>query len=76
MSDPMVPNGEEAEPVVSAEHDAEAPAFEWEVQGNYGQGWEMVCTEDNPGDARQRLREYNENEPQYLHRVKKVRSTQ
>lgn len=47
---------------------------EWEIQGNYGQGWEMVTTEDNQADARQRLREYNENEPQYPHRIKKVRS--
>jgi hypothetical protein len=48
-------------------------AFEYEIQGNYGQGWEMVTTEDDPLEARQRLKEYNENEPQYPHRIAKKR---
>ena len=50
-------------------------AYEYEVQGNYGQGWEMVTTEDTPIEAKQRLKEYNENEPQYPHKIvmKKVK---
>ena len=34
---------------------------EWEIQGNYGYGWDVECTEDNSKDARQRLREYRDN---------------
>lgn len=47
--------------------------YEYEVQGNYGYGWEMVTTEDTPTEARKRLKEYDDNEPQYPHRIKKVR---
>lgn len=45
---------------------------EYEVQGNYGQGWETVTTESTRTEARQRLREYNENEA-YPHRLIKKR---
>ena len=38
------------------------------IQGNYGQGWEDVTEEEIFLEARQRLKEYNENEPQYPHR--------
>ena len=38
------------------------------VQGNYGQGWEDLTSEDKYSEARQRLREYNENE-NYPHRL-------
>ena len=33
------------------------------VQGNYGSGWEDVTAEEKWTEARQRLKEYNENEP-------------
>jgi len=46
-------------------------AYEYEVQGNYGQGWEMVTTEDNPNEANKRLQEYRENEPYPFKIVKK-----
>jgi len=48
---------------------------EYQVHGNYGQGWEEVCSETTRKDARQRLREYRENEPQYPHKliVKRIR---
>ena len=46
---------------------------EWEVQGNYGYGWEMVTTEETRADAKAMLRCYNENEPKYEHRIKKFR---
>ena len=45
----------------------------WEVQGNYGQGWECVTAEEKFSEARARIREYCENEPQYPHRIKLVR---
>jgi len=31
---------------------------EYEVQGNYGHGWEMLCTEDDQAMARLRLKDY------------------
>jgi len=47
---------------------------EYEIQGNYGQGWEAVTTETDKSEARDRLREYRENEPDYPHRLRTVRS--
>jgi hypothetical protein len=46
---------------------------EYEVQGNYGQGFECVTTEELYREAKNRLREYNENEPQYTHKIIKRR---
>jgi hypothetical protein len=42
--------------------------YEHIVQGNYGQGWEDVTAEESYSEARQRLKEYNENES-YPHRI-------
>jgi hypothetical protein len=42
---------------------------EFVVQGNYGQGWEDVTSEGTHSEARQRLKEYNENETMYGHRL-------
>lgn len=46
---------------------------EWNVQGSYGCGWEDVTAEDSYREARARLREYRENQPQYPHRLIKRR---
>jgi galactose-1-phosphate uridylyltransferase len=46
---------------------------EWEVQGNYGSGWETVSIEENETDAKEMLACYNENETQYPHRIIKTR---
>ena len=46
---------------------------EWHTQGNYGCGWETVTIDDNYADAKQMLKDYNENEPQYPHRLIKKR---
>ena len=46
---------------------------EYEVQGWYADCWECLCTEDTLKEARERLREYNLNEPKYPHRIKKKR---
>lgn len=37
--------------------------FYWDVQGNYGHGWETVTAESTWSEARARVREYRENEP-------------
>ena len=42
---------------------------EFMVQGAYGQGWEDLTSEDNRPEARERLREYKENELSYDHRL-------
>jgi len=46
---------------------------EWEVQGDYGQGWEVVTTEINRNDARAQLKLYDVEELQYPHRIVKRR---
>ena len=46
---------------------------EYEVQGNYGYGWECVTTEDTMREAREMLRTYDENECGYPHRIMKKR---
>lgn len=47
---------------------------EWAIQGHYGQyGWEDVDCHDNRKDAREALKVYRENEPQYQHRLIKRR---
>lgn len=46
---------------------------EYTIQGNYGQGWEDVCAYDNRKEAKEDLKAYLENEPQYLHRLIKRR---
>lgn len=35
----------------------------FEVMGDYGQGWEMVTSEDSRVEAFERMREYEQNEP-------------
>ena len=46
---------------------------EYHTQGNYGCGWETVTIDDNYRDAKQMYMDYEENEPQYPHRVIKKR---
>lgn len=43
----------------------------WEVQGDYGQGYEMVTTEDTKQQALDTKRVYEENEPGTPFRVRK-----
>lgn len=45
---------------------------EYHIEGNYGHGWEVVTVEDTYKEAKLRLREYNENEPN-PHRIMKRR---
>jgi hypothetical protein len=45
---------------------------EYEVQGNYGHGYECVTSEATKAEANERLREYRENEPGVPFRVRRV----
>lgn len=45
---------------------------EYEVQGNYGQGWERLTTEESRADAIAQRKCYDVNEPQYPHRIRRV----
>ena len=45
----------------------------WEIQGKYGKEWEYLCTEYTLKDARQTLDDYETNEIQYQHRIRKKR---
>jgi hypothetical protein len=46
---------------------------EYEIQGNYGQGFECVTTEETWKAAMVQLKCYRENEPQYAHKIVKKR---
>lgn len=48
---------------------------EYRIEGYYDSryGWEYLIAEDNYKDAKMRLKEYNENEKGYAHRIKKHR---
>ena len=50
--------------------------FEFEIQGYYKPyGWECLTTETDREEAKKRLSEYNINEPETLHRIKRVKSS-
>jgi len=48
---------------------------EYEIQGYTGPqyGWEVMTTETDPREAKARLREYRENQPEYPYRIVKRR---
>lgn len=48
--------------------------YEFDIEGDYGYGFEMVCCESTKKEANQRLKEYRENEPNIIFRIKRVRS--
>ena len=43
----------------------------FDLEGDYGQGWEVLCSEETRKAARQRKREYMENAPCPLRIVKR-----
>jgi len=50
---------------------------EYELQGNYGQGWECLTTEATFREAKERRREYVENEGgSYRIKARRVRITE
>lgn len=46
--------------------------FEYEVQGNYGYGWDCLTTEATMAEAKEQKKCYDENEPNVPHRIKTV----
>lgn len=38
---------------------------EYQIHQNCGYGWEEVCAESTRKEARERLKEYRENQPEY-----------
>ena len=46
--------------------------FEYEVQGNYGYGWDSLTTEATREAAEEQKKCYDENEPNVPHRIKTV----
>jgi hypothetical protein len=49
-------------------------AYEYEIQGNYGYGWDLLTTEETLGEANAQLATYRTNESIPL-RIKRVRAT-
>ena len=47
-------------------------AYEYEIQGNYGYGWDLLTTESTLVDARSQLVTYGNNEDVPL-RIKRVK---
>lgn len=43
----------------------------WDVEGNYGHGWECVTRETSRAEAKDRLKEYRDNEPGPFRLVKR-----
>ena len=46
---------------------------EWQVQGKYAGYWDILTTEETYREAKAQLKCYNENEPEYPHRIVKKR---
>lgn len=46
---------------------------EFDIEGNYGYGWDVVTCEETRKAAREQLRCYRENEPSAQHRIVKRR---
>ena len=44
--------------------------IEYDIEGNYGYGWELVTCEDTLSEAKQRVEEYRDNEPGISFRIK------
>lgn len=75
--DSLARNGEVSEALAQrATLTPSRAVYEYEIHGNYGQGFECECSESTRAEALQRLREYRENGPgQYkLVRVRKLES--
>lgn len=51
-----------------------AAAYDYEIQGNYGHGWECVTAEETRADALAQLATYRENEPGTPFRIRRVKS--
>lgn len=47
--------------------------FEWEVRGNFGQGWEMVTAAESVTEGRGLLKDYRDNDPEHAYKLVMVR---
>ena len=43
----------------------------WNVEGDYGNGWETLVSEDSQIEAERLLKEYDDNERNIPHRITK-----
>lgn len=43
--------------------------YEYEVQGNYGYGWDLLTTENTKEEATDMKNCYDQNEPRVPHRI-------
>ena len=48
--------------------------YEYELQGNYGYGWDILTTEATKGEALAQKRTYQENESGASYRIKRVKA--
>jgi hypothetical protein len=48
--------------------------YEYDVQGNYGHGWETVTCEPTRKEALERIAEYRANEPGVAFRIRRVKA--
>lgn len=49
--------------------------YEYDIEGDYGFGWEIVTCETEYSKALARLSEYRQNEPGVPFRINKVKAT-
>jgi hypothetical protein len=50
--------------------------YEYDIQQDFGYGWETVCCELTPEKAEEMKRCYQANQPEYPVRIKKTRVAQ
>lgn len=43
----------------------------WDVQGKYAEGWETLTTEDTKQEASDTKRLYDQEEPEFPHRIRR-----
>ena len=41
----------------------------WNVEGDYGKGWEVLVSEETENEAKRLLKEYDDNEKNVPHRI-------
>jgi hypothetical protein len=51
----------------------EMMSYEYEIQGNYGYGWDILTTEETLPEAREQLKTYRANERGVLLKIVRVR---
>lgn len=49
-------------------------AYQWELLGNYGSGWDLLTSADTRSEIRQLERDYQINEPATPLKIRRVRA--